>query len=495
MTDHETVLLTGITGSIGSWLAGVILEDGGRLVAIVRADTEPAAAARVRNALAVVGADEHADRVRAVCGDICDSGLAERLLRQEMEISRIAHCAGVVEFGRRFADLSHRVNVGGTANLLTLGERLKVPFGHFSTAYVAGDRQGRVFEHETCPGRPFHNPYESSKYQAEVLVGDWMRRTGLDAFVLRPSVVVGDSREGRIIHFDGLYHFMRLLDSVAAAVGAREFRAAANPRATKNLVPADYVARAAWHILKTGSPQTYHITNPRPISLSTLRDIFADLFALPGARLVPEEDFRRRKPDRFEAMYRKAAVEYAPYLAAEPVFDRTNTDRVLHGTSLTLPEMDAAFFRKLLDYARQAKWGKACPETTVAVRSRERFVRQYFDGFLAEKMHKQLLPNLKHLTASCRIAVEDVPGRSWSLRIDRGRLEEVSENGMICQCAFFLRSDTFAAIVGGRLAPQQAFFQRKVSIEGDVETGLKLATVLAAFFRKWPYDPETRHVD
>jgi predicted lipid carrier protein YhbT len=113
-------------------------------------------------------------------------------------------------------------------------------------------------------------------------------------------------------------------------------------------------------------------------------------------------------------------------------------------------------------------------------------VEQYFDSFLAEKMHKQLLPNLKHLTASCRITVEDLPGRSWSLRIDQGRLEEISQDGMLCQCTFSLHSDTFSAIVGGRLAPQQAFFQRKIHIAGDMETGLKLATVLADSSKNGP---------
>ncbi len=111
----------------------------------------------------------------------------------------------------------------------------------------------------------------------------------------------------------------------------REFRVAANPAATKNLVPADYVAQAAWHILRTARRGTYHITNPQPLSLSSLRDIFVELFAIPGTRLVPEEEFRREKPDRFESMYRKAAAQYAPYLAAEPIFDRTNTDRALLG--------------------------------------------------------------------------------------------------------------------------------------------------------------------
>lgn len=494
MTDHDTILLTGITGSVGSWMARTILEDGGRVVAVVRAESEPAAAARIRNAMAIVGTEESADRIIAVCGDICDPEFARRVLESETSISRIVHCAGVVEFGKESTELSRRVNVEGTANLLTLAERLKTSFCHFSTAYVAGCRQGRVLENEIFVGQQFHNPYESSKCQAELLVRDWAERTGLDAFVLRPSVVVGGSQEGRIVHFDGLYNIMRLLDSVAGAIGAREFRVAANPAATKNLVPADYVAHAAWRILRTSPPQTYHVTNPRPLPLSTLRDIFVELFAIPGARLVPEEELRRRKPDRFESMYRKAAVQYAPYLRSEPVFDRTNTDGALQGTSLALPEMNAALFRTLLEYARTARWGKANAEAAMTGRNRERFVRRYFDRFLAEKMHQQLLPNLKRMTATCRITVEDVAGQSWSLRIDQGRLEEISDNGMVCQCTFSLGSDVFTAIVGGRLAPQQAFFQRKVNLDGDIETGLKLATVLAAFFKKWPYGEETGHV-
>ncbi len=105
-----------------------------------------------------------------------------------------------------------------------------------------------------------------------------------------------------------------------------------------------------------------------------------------------------------------------------------------------------------------------------------------------------MLPDLKHLTASCRIAVEDLPGRSWALRIEQGRLAEISQNGLLCPCTFSLHSDTFAAVVSGGLTPQQAFFQRKIQIAGDMEMGLKLATVLAAFFKKWPCHPEACHV-
>jgi thioester reductase-like protein/predicted lipid carrier protein YhbT len=496
MTVNGTVLVTGVTGSIGSWMTRKFLDDGWRVIALVRADSLSAAGVRARNALDVVGAADYASQMEVIQGDVCQDDLGVRLIPRCRDASLIVHCAGVLEFGPEFAELNHRVNVLGTANLLQLAEALKVPFCHFSTAYIAGKRRGRVFEKEIDVGQEFHNAYESSKCQAEMVIQNWAARTGLDVFVFRPSIIVGDSKAGRIVNFDGLYSFMRLLDSIAGTIGTEEFRVAANPDATKNFVPADYVADVAWHILKAGSPGTYHITNTDPMPVSTLRDIFVDLFAIPGARLADEEEFRRKKPSKLEWMYRKAADSYAPYLAAEARFDRTNTDTALNGANARIPQMNAAFFRMLLSYARQVNWGRTnrpapAPvfrqEDAGAAESRQRFVERYFSHFLAEQMHKQLLPNLRNLSATCGIVVEDIPGRSWSLSIDRGRLEQISKNGENCQCTFFLASDVFSSIVSGQLAPQQAFFEKNINIEGDIETGMRLATVLAAFFRKWPY--------
>jgi nucleoside-diphosphate-sugar epimerase/predicted lipid carrier protein YhbT len=485
MSQRDTTLITGVTGSIGSWMARAILESGRSIVALTRADTPGAARNRVLEALRVVGASDCEAGVDVLHGDVCDDRVVEAAARSCRNVSCVVHCAGALEFREEFAELGQRVNVYGTANLLRLAETLHVPFCHFSTAYIAGRRQGRVLENETDVGQGFNNPYESSKCRAELLVRDWSRRTGLAAFLFRPSIVVGDSREGRIVNFDGLYNFMRLLDGMAGLNAERRFRVVGNPAATKNIVPVDYVARVAAHILDTGPPGTYHITNPRPLRLSALCDILAEVFAVRGAILVSEEQFRSPRPNRFESMYQKLASTYAPYLASEPVFDRTNTDAVARSAGFGLLEIDMAFFRRLADYARTVKWGKA-ERPAAAATGTERFVERYFDEFLAEKMHRQLLPNLRKLSANCRIVVEDVPGRSWSLRIDRGCLVQISQNGLPVECTFLLHSDAFSAIVAGRLSPQAAFFGKKIDIEGDMETGLKLATVLAAFFRKWP---------
>jgi len=493
MLHTKRVLLTGITGSIGSWIARKALLAGNKLLAIVRADSDAAARSRVQAVLDVVGAGDFFGNVKVMRGDICLEGLGlESEISEAADISLIVHCAAVLEFGEDFAELTRQVNVEGTANVLELAEKLGVPVCHISTAYIAGERTGTVYENEIDVGQAFHNTYEQTKCRAEIMIREWSRRTGLNSFVFRPSVVVGDTKGGRIMNFDGLYNLMRFFDNVGSVVGKKDFRAIGNPEATKNFVPVDYVADAVWHIVRHGLPATYHITNPSSIRLSGLRRIFADLFDLPGARFVLQSDFQKTQANRLERMYQEATSNYLPYFMEEPVFDRTNTNRALNGACLEVPQMDIEFFSQLLDYARCLKWGKRCSNMKVAAKSSNYIVGRYFDDFLAEKMNKQLLPNLRSLSATCRINVEDV-GCSWALKIEQGRLVKISHNSMDCQCAFFVNYETFCRIVSGRLVPQKAFFKRKIDIQGDMETGLKLATVLAEFFRKWPYHPAVEH--
>jgi thioester reductase-like protein/predicted lipid carrier protein YhbT len=493
MSHTKKILLTGITGSIGSWIARKALLAGDKLLAVVRADSDTAASSRVQVVLDVVGAGDFLGNVEVLRGDICLKGLGlESGISNTSDISLIIHCAAVLEFGKDYAELNRQVNVAGTANVLELAETLRVPICHISTAYIAGKRSGIVYENEIDVGQEFHNAYEQSKCRAENLVRRWSQGTGLDSFIFRPSIVVGDTVGGRIMNFDGLYNLMRFFDNVGSVVGKKEFRAVGNPETTKNFVPVDYVADAVWHIIQNVSPGTYHITNPSPIRLSELRQIFADLFDLPGARFVHQSDFQKTQTTRLERMYQEATSHYLPYLMGEPVFDRTNTNRALTDTSLEVPKMDIEFFSRLLDYARRVKWGKRRSDVNVAAKSSSHTVERYFEDFLVEKMNKQLLPNLRSLSATCRINVEDV-GRSWALKIEQGRLVKISHNSMDCQCAFFVNFDTFCRIVSGRLVPQKAFFKRKVDIQGDMETGLKLATVLSEFFQKWPYHPGAKH--
>jgi len=66
---------------------------------------------------------------------------------------------------------------------------------HWSTAMVSGDRRGTFYEEDLDAGQKFHNDYERTKYEAEKLVRSAMRQ--LPITVLRPGIIVGDSRTAR----------------------------------------------------------------------------------------------------------------------------------------------------------------------------------------------------------------------------------------------------------------------------------------------------------
>jgi thioester reductase-like protein len=493
MNPCGPILLTGITGSLGSVLAGQILRSGTPVKAVVRPDGKADPRSRVKETLELMGIPFDGRQIEVISGDVCreNLGISVKLLSG---VSRVVHCAALLDFAEDSAAMNHRVNVIGTRNILRLAELLGVSVCHISTAYVSGTREDLAREDQLDVGQAFHNPYESSKCRAEQEVREWSKRTGLSVMIFRPSILVGDSKDGRIVHFDGLYNLMRFFDSVAELIRREDFRAAANPLATKNLMPVDIAAEMIWKIMQSQTAGVYHITHPQPISLKRLRDIFVELFDLPRAQLVSPEDFAHHKPSRYERMFQKASLFYQPYLRHEPAFDRTQTERALSEADRRIPALDLTFFRRLLDYARRRNWGVGSSEIPAVVDPRYgRLVQDYFGRFLAGKMHQHLLQDLRGLTATCRIHITLNPAEFWSLRIDQGRLEQISQNGLDSQCTFVTDGATFEQIVSGRLAPQQAFFRKKVEITGNMETGMKLATVLAAFFRKHPYPEGDRH--
>ena len=74
---------------------------------------------------------------------------------------------------------------------------------------MSGSRAGVVLEEELDDGQRFHNVYEETKFRAERLVQDAART--LPVTILRPGVIVGDSRTGEIDKFDGPYYLIVLI--------------------------------------------------------------------------------------------------------------------------------------------------------------------------------------------------------------------------------------------------------------------------------------------
>jgi thioester reductase-like protein len=166
------------------------------------------------------------------------------------------------------------VNVEGTRTMLELchqARRLE-RLVHFSTAFVSGTRTGVVLEEELDAGQEFHNPYEASKYQAERLVREASGE--IPVTVLRPSLIIGDSRTGEIDRFDGPYSLALVLASAPVSV---PLPVPEDPKAPLNVVPIDFVLDAALvvglHPAATG--RTVHLADPTPLPARKVYELIA----------------------------------------------------------------------------------------------------------------------------------------------------------------------------------------------------------------------------
>lgn len=268
-------LVTGFPGFIGRRLVAALLEREPEDAVIALVEPRMVDAAR-EAALAIDGGP----RIEVVAGDITEQRLglgADRYERLGAEVTTVHHLAAIYDLSVSAA-IAHRVNVEGTGNVLDFcraAERLD-RLNYVSTAYVAGDRTGTVYEHELDRGQGFKNHYEATKFQAEVWV-----RSAIDEIpttILRPAIVVGDSRSGETQKFDGPYYALRFI----AATAARNMPVANIGRGATpfNVVPVDFIVAAMVELGRAPAAvgATVHLCDPDPLSSAEMFALLTELY-------------------------------------------------------------------------------------------------------------------------------------------------------------------------------------------------------------------------
>ncbi|WP_067709257.1 SDR family oxidoreductase [Nocardia yamanashiensis] len=170
-----------------------------------------------------------------VAGDITRPkfGLpADVYARLADSIGCVVHAAANTQLNADPAELV-RQNCLGTRHAIELANAAQVPLIHVSTAFVD------AIDRPENSGVRMH--YAESKRAGEQLVTDRARRWS----IVRPSIVIGDSRDGRIADYQGLY---RLAEMV------RDGRLPFVPcpaDALVDVIPQDVVGAALAHLANT----------------------------------------------------------------------------------------------------------------------------------------------------------------------------------------------------------------------------------------------------
>jgi thioester reductase-like protein len=333
------VLLTGATGFVGREILSRFLERGDRQIfALVRAENDDQAAERL---------PAH-DRLTAVAGDIERPGLGladetRELLRRE--VTTVLHCAASVSFDLPLEE-SRAVNVEGSRRMLEFARSCQglERFSYVSTAYVAGEPGGLFREDELAVGQRFRNPYERSKFEAELA----LRSEGSDLplQILRPSIVVGDSSTGRTSSFNVLYGPLKAFARGAVpAIPARR-------DAPVDIVPVDYVADRVHELATHGPDGTFHLVAGRnATTVGRLLEMSSEALGRAEPTVLSPRLYRRWVHPWLRRRYRglRRMEVYFPYFAMRVRFD----DRRL-GPG---PRVEG-YFHRLVRYAQAARWGR-----------------------------------------------------------------------------------------------------------------------------------------
>jgi len=370
---NNTIFLTGATGLVGGHLLARMLHQDktARIVALVRSDSENHARQRLENAVKRLGlelSDEDFERIQLVVGDITEDKLGisteeyDELARQ---VTHVIHSAASVEFTLSLEEV-RKVNTEGTKTIMAFAKRANAmgslcKVAYISTAYVSGMQTGRILEDSDHEPTEFSNTYERAKYEADSYVRSLMAE--LPIMVFRPSIIVGDSQNGRTSRFNVLYPMTRLLCK-------GDLRFIPGSADTKlDVVPVDFVADAIHHIFfrTDGVGKVYNLTSGA--DAPTLREvteealsqfrIFAGVASSSRPRFIRPTLYRMSKNflDTRQRRLCQSMEIFEPYLMVQRTFDNSNTRQALEGSGIVIPRF-AEYGKIILRYAVETNWGK-----------------------------------------------------------------------------------------------------------------------------------------
>ncbi|TAA73128.1 SDR family oxidoreductase [Planococcus salinarum] len=290
--------------------------------------------------------------IRLIEGDITKPGLGlepEDNLHLQNKTIIFWHLAAIYDLAVP-RGLAWKVNVEGTESVNTFVSVLPAleRYMYFSTAYVAGSREGVLREDELIRPDQFKNFYEETKFEAEVLVEKMKKDHPVT--IIRPGIVRGHSQTGETIKFDGPYFFLNMIDKMR--------RLPVIPYIGKsssyiNVVPIDYILEASIYLstLKAAEGETVHLTDPNP---HPVEEVYRSMvYHLAGK--VPKGRLPKKmaaaslelKPVRKILGVEMETLDYMDWPAS---FDTSNAERLLAGSGIecadfldSMPQMVAFY--------------------------------------------------------------------------------------------------------------------------------------------------------
>ena len=336
----NTYFFTGFPGFIATNLVKQLIqdrEDCGHIYVLVLPDLLKKAEYEIDKLVKEVGVGR--DQFTIVEGDITKPQLAIDFGSQEKlkAVTHVFHLAAIYDLAVP-EKLAVEVNVNGTKNVNEWVRTLEniERYIYFSTSYVAGTREGRILETELEMNQTFKNHYERTKYEAEVFVKGILK--SVPTTIIRPGIVVGHSRTGETVKFDGPYFILNFIDRLK---GLPILPYMGHGEAEGNFVPVDFIFRATIYLghSKAGAGKTYQLTDPKPYKVDEVYKMLMREFLgrTPKGRIPLSWGRLFMSSSRFRKWVR-TEKEALDYFTCKAEYDCTETQKDLAGSGISCPD-------------------------------------------------------------------------------------------------------------------------------------------------------------
>jgi thioester reductase-like protein len=314
------LFLTGITGFLGGELLVELSKrtEIEKIFCLVRASNEENALTRLEKVFGLHGDYFDRTKIIPVAGDLSDSYLSSKLCNNSLlaNVDTIIHSAANTSFSRIYDDLVEKVNIGGTQQILEWAKTLKRLnlFTYVGTAAICGSLVKNVLVKEEMS--PDLSAKHLVKYSYTKMMGELMLKNYLPEnkiLVVRPSIIMGDSREWKPRSYVILWALATL----------NELRLIpTNANSKIDIIPIDYATRAIIEIIlnKQRKYKVYHIssgensyTTPQ-LSTEAIKDFFKDK---PDFKFVDKKllsDMKKWTKNLFQTKEQSHLKEYMEYL-------------------------------------------------------------------------------------------------------------------------------------------------------------------------------------
>lgn len=509
------MLLTGATGYIGRHVLARLLAEDFRVTLILRRRKGllEGRLAHFFDAFPELRSLNRDHRLTVLEGDVSQAGCglgSQAIADLTGNIDAFVHCAGMTCFDEDKESEICSQNTDGVRHAFELCQKLKIKnFHHVSTAFVAGNYPFCFSSNELNRYQTFKNPYEKSKFEAEVFLQKQFAGSEPVISVYRPSIVVGGQVIGEAQTMTTLYTFLKLLHFIRECCHddfhdgkklTRQYgielrdsiyripmRVGANPNTRLNLVSVFYLAdRILENLIKRPiRSQVFDVLSSTEVTIGQSRAVFCRVLGLEGIELVEKEDWKQKSRTPFEERFFRTTRVYEPYLYSSPVFDlkpAVTGSEMTHADTMSLETIARDFIVQLEKYVNRKVSPRlnALALSCLSAEEPERYLERFSENDFGDSFMKRI----QFVKARVLFRVTGDRPVEKLVEFDCGSVRKCQElEKLNSDFGYEMNETIFQLIVSGALDPREALFQGRLKLLGDQAMCLKLGYIFSEHFR------------